>query len=1165
MPIRINLKEIFPSDSQDITVDKLNFNFNKLLALGIGDQGDQGTSGPQGAAGPVGLSGTQGLRGSTWFVDAGDPNTLTFVDLLDQDLYLDTVTFSVWQYDETTTTWSQVLNFSSIVNYYISLSPSPFNRGFGIGSPQDDRFITFNRRGNDYVNSQNDVTRGSFNTADSDVLFLSNFNESTIANAIGFPNFPASPGDAFDALLKVYVNHTEGASEVTGRYHLEMGSLYLDNSSPAEVAFSSLKHNLKGKFKKNEVTLTTSIPSTNTWVNIAQFSLSVPEPESITGIDQNGIFEFVMPKWNSEGTPIQDEIRVWMGSAEGMSEYVGLTEKEIGDGIVVADLTTAASFGIMKGLGNNFNVNYSNDDFLLINTNGLDGIFINNKVVQTNGTFDIVHSDKARFLSKTLNGGLYDGNVNKHLSSVFSNGKLIITTWAGQNSVLVAEPDESGRLNVYHQESTLTLTESSTFDSEFVDLTPPGGPNISPTYDNHGHQSNGEYQRFPTTNLTHIDFVGKYMFATRVRPQNLITGIGSGYNRSTLLVAELDSNGNVIRNVGFWGDSGSSDEYYAKKVQVIGNIAYVLTKKQATSDWTESDSYLHAVDITDPTNPTTLDKVTTLSDDNYLDFAVLGERAFITAYDDAADQILLIRIDIHDPNNLDAGASPLTVVTSTTELPTPIKAEGTRVYIGHNNKLYVYSSDYSNDSSMSSGSLISGGFTVDADLVISDIIVNGNYVYVLGENSSTGFGELYTLDVSTIATPIVVGFDSRSTLTAPGKMTLVGNKIYATSSQGTGGLSTTDGGLSVFEIDGVVSPSATISTIKSNEIKVKNNVYIGERLDVGNSINVGSGGIYVDQGRGLSSDGPVTSTINVVDSGEGAFNMKLNSVDLTDRSLLGFDTQIYDITQTSPSTSPTINVRRTKIEDSSFADGVIIDNVDLRDSGTFSSFTGFNIARLGGTHNFSSFTGFRTVLGSSATDNISGNSYGSNIVLNNGVNLTGSANFYGYRFFFGGSNSGSGTVYGLHISGAEENYIEGTLQMNGSTKVKKEWHGTLKFNYNIGAPNAGNGSGITSIDETYLPAGFSNDGAITDMNNSAASPGFVRITMPPGAIDSIDLNKTIVHVTPRYDGTYADSTDYVITPQVNSTTSLNFYFNRIINAATTTGDVAFSFTVIEYE
>jgi hypothetical protein len=158
---------------------------------------------------------------------------------------------------------------------------------------------------------------------------------------------------------------------------------------------------------------------------------------------------------------------------------------------------------------------------------------------------------------------------------------------------------------------------------------------------------------------------------------------------------------------------------------------------------------------------------------------------------------------------------------------------------------------------MAVNSLISGGFTVDADLRISDIIVNGNYMYVLGENTSTGNGELYTLDITTIATPIVVGFDSRSTLTAPGKMTLVGNKIYATSSQGTGGLSTTDGGISIFELDGLVSPTASISAIKSNEVKITNNLYVGEKLDVGNSINVGSGGVYIDEGAGLAVDGPV--------------------------------------------------------------------------------------------------------------------------------------------------------------------------------------------------------------------------------------------------------------------------------------------------------------------
>jgi hypothetical protein len=907
MPIRINLKEIFPSDSQDITVDKLNFNFNKLLALGVGDQGEIGAAGSQGAAGPVGLSGLQGLRGSTWFVDAGDPNSLTFVDLIDQDLYLDTITFSVWQYDEATTTWTQVLNFSSIINYYISLSPSPFNRGFGIGSPQDDRFITFNRRGNDYVNSQNDITRGSFNTADSDILLLTNFNESTIANAIGFPNFPASSGDMFDALLKVYVNHSEGASEVTGRYHLEMGSLYLDQSSPAEPTLSLLKHNMKSKFKKNDVTLTTGIPSTNAWVNIAQFSLSVPEPEPITGIDQNGIFEFVMPKWNNEGTTIQDEVRVWMGSAEGMSEYVGLTEKEIGDGIVITDLTTAASFGIMKGLGNKFNVNYTNDDFFLINTNGLDGVFINSKLVQTNGTLDVIHTNEARFVSKALNNVAFDSNTNKDLSSAFSNGKILITTWAGQVPVLGSETDDRGYIRIHQVSSDFTQILNASFDSQY-------STSGSPIYDNHGHQINQQYDDFWTTNLTHVDVVGKYLYATRIRPQSTITLVGTRSLYSTLIIAELDSSGFGLQPIGYWGAASPDpwnptpidDECYAKKVQVVGSTAYVLTKKQATSDWTATDSYLRAIDVTDPTNPTEVDNVTTTSDDNYLDFVILGERAFISSYDDSSNSIKIIKVDVHDPSNLVAGSSTTVVASGATEKPAPIKAEGQRVYLGYGNKIYAYRPTDLNINAMTGASLISGGFTVDADLRISDIIVNGNYMYVLGENTSTGFGELYTLDITTIATPIVVGFDSRSTLTAPGKMTLVGNKIYATSSQGTGGLSTTDGGISIFELDGLVSPTASISAIKSNEVKVSNNVYVGEKLDVGNSINVGSGGVYIDEGAGLAVDGPTTILGRVeLHSGDVSFKqfsrVKVSkstsqtiASDLVVEQVVDFDVEDYD-------------------------------------------------------------------------------------------------------------------------------------------------------------------------------------------------------------------------------------------------------------------------------
>lgn len=841
MPIRINLKEVFPSDSQDITVDKVNFNFNKLLALGVGDQGDQGIPGPQGAAGPIGLTGIQGLRGSTWFIDNGDPNTLTFVDLIDQDLYLDTITFSVWQYDELTTLWTQVLNFSTIANYYISLTPSPFNRGFGILPTQDDRFITFNRRGNNYSNSTGDITRGNFNTADSDILLLTNFNESTIDTALGFTNFPASSGEMFDALLKVYVNHSEGTSEVTGRYHLELGSLYLDNSIPNESNLSLLKHNLKVKFKKNEVN-TTAIPATNTWINIAQFSLSVPEPDPLSGIDENGIFEFVSPKWNNESSPIQEEVRVWFGAAEGLSEYLGLPYTEMGDGIAIGDTTgtSFASIGIMKGLNANFQTPYTNDDFLLINPSGLDGVFINDKLVQTNGTLDVIHTTGARFLSKIV-AGTNDANVNKDLCSIFSNANLLICTWAGALSATSTSQNmvQAGRIKIHRLDSSLSVLVNTAIDSNH--LTP------FPT-DNHGHT----VKPFPTTNLTHVDVVGKYIFATRIRPQNYAPAVGTANIEDSLIIAELDSASLGLQAIGGWGDTGDADEYYAKKVQVVGNIAYILTRKATTTDWTSTDSYLHAVDITDPTNPVTLDRITTSVNHNYLDFTINNERAFISAWDDVLETIVIITVDIHDPANLTTpGSYTGTGITTSVETPAQIKVNGNTLYLGAGAYLVIYRIDHAQGRSLS-GIVSTTPVFSPITYRISDIVINGDYVYIAGELLDAN--RLLTFDVTDLAAPVFVG-EETSNSGASGKMTLVGNKLYLASSQGTGLYAAVDGGLSEYEIDGITSPSANISTLKSNEIKVSNSLYVGKKLDVGNSINVGSGGVYIDAGVGLAVDG----------------------------------------------------------------------------------------------------------------------------------------------------------------------------------------------------------------------------------------------------------------------------------------------------------------------
>ena len=119
MPIRINLKELFPADAQEITVDKLNFNFNKLLELGIGEQGLRGFSGVQGSPGPGGIPGPTGIRGNAWFLDAVyDPNTLTFTEpLIDGDFYLDSTTFTVWQYNGAT--WDFVFDLTAIINSYL--------------------------------------------------------------------------------------------------------------------------------------------------------------------------------------------------------------------------------------------------------------------------------------------------------------------------------------------------------------------------------------------------------------------------------------------------------------------------------------------------------------------------------------------------------------------------------------------------------------------------------------------------------------------------------------------------------------------------------------------------------------------------------------------------------------------------------------------------------------------------------------------------------------------------------------------------------------------------------------------------------------------------------------------------------------------------------------
>jgi phage baseplate assembly protein W len=69
--------------------------------------GVQGPAGPQGPVGPAGPTGQQGDRGSLWFTGATDP-IIGLAGAKAQDMYLNTTTASIFQFDGTS--WRMIFN-----------------------------------------------------------------------------------------------------------------------------------------------------------------------------------------------------------------------------------------------------------------------------------------------------------------------------------------------------------------------------------------------------------------------------------------------------------------------------------------------------------------------------------------------------------------------------------------------------------------------------------------------------------------------------------------------------------------------------------------------------------------------------------------------------------------------------------------------------------------------------------------------------------------------------------------------------------------------------------------------------------------------------------------------------------------------------------------------
>ena len=127
MPTNINLRDLTSSDSQVTLAEKINFNFNQLLTLGVGEIGPIGPQGPIGPAGPLGLTGPTGPRGTKWYTFSDlnipsntHPTDVGFVppsDLVYGDLYT-TGTFDVYEYRNVsgTGTWVQIVNHANLLD-----------------------------------------------------------------------------------------------------------------------------------------------------------------------------------------------------------------------------------------------------------------------------------------------------------------------------------------------------------------------------------------------------------------------------------------------------------------------------------------------------------------------------------------------------------------------------------------------------------------------------------------------------------------------------------------------------------------------------------------------------------------------------------------------------------------------------------------------------------------------------------------------------------------------------------------------------------------------------------------------------------------------------------------------------------------------------------------
>jgi len=248
-------------------------------------------------------------------------------------------------------------------------------------------------------------------------------------------------------------------------------------------------------------------------------------------------------------------------------------------------------------------------------------------------------------------------------------------------------------------------------------------------------------------------------------------------------------------------------------VYVSGKYAYVA----------DHNLGLQIIDVSNPSSPTLAGSCDTPGD--AWGVYVSGKYAYV------ADRNLGLQIiDVSNPSSPTLAGS----------CDTPGYAQG--VYVSGK---YAYVADEFPalglriiDVSNPSSPTLAGSYNTPASA--HDVYISGKYAYV-----ASGSAGLQIIDVSNPSSPTLAG----SYDTHPG----VAYGVYVSGKYAY--VANYNQGLWILEVSGIDTPTVSTGNVETGSITVTENADVGNNLIVHNGLNVGPGGLYVDAGNGISTDG----------------------------------------------------------------------------------------------------------------------------------------------------------------------------------------------------------------------------------------------------------------------------------------------------------------------